>query len=380
MKIANKFLLILIVLLCQFTASAEDAMSFDGDLPVFKWVQLKSFPEMRVPIYKSEGTIGPGVLFIHGNSSSSRAFHKQIYSQFGRKYKMFFMDLPGHGLASKVDLSEAMPTLPNSELPAGFKAYQEGVPEAVGLVANDPDVQAKVVVGWSLGGHVAIKAFGLSYLPKVQGIFVYGTAPATRYSPIQASSFLKFGVTDQLGMSILPSFGLSFKLNPLKENLFTLDAKFTDPMPWYSPRMFSFYPSRGYAYMTAFFDPNGSFNRPIPDFVLQDGFERSDDRFRTSLAVMALEIDDRRKGEPTELELLERMGEQKVTLGVALGERDMFINPAYLQELKEKGYLSTLWQNEIKMIKNSGHASQLEQPEAFNKMVEEFILDVVGQN
>lgn len=375
----SKFLVFVTLLLCQFSVSANADMDFKGDLPVFKWIELSSFPGMKVPVYKSEGTMGPGVLFIHGNSSSSRAFHKQIYSDLGRKYKMFFMDMPGHGLASKVSASQPMPTLPNSNEPAGFEVYQKGVPEAVSLVANDPEVQAKIIVGWSLGGHVAIKTHGLGLLPNVKGIFVYGTAPATRYGPIETSSFLRFGLADQSGMSVLPSLGLSVKLSPFAKGLTALDAKFTDPMPWYTPRMFSFYPSRGYAYMNAFFDPNGSLNRKIPDFVLQDGFERSDDRFRTSLAVMALEVDERRKDQPNELELLKIIGSSDVILGVALGERDMFINPDYLQELKTQGYLNTLWDNEIKVIENSGHASQLEQPEAFNKMIEEFILDVVNE-
>jgi pimeloyl-ACP methyl ester carboxylesterase len=351
-------------------------MEFQGDLPVFKWIELESFPNIKIPVYKSQGTEGPGVLFIHGNSSSSRAFHKQINSDFGRRYKLFFLDLPGHGLASKVDSQVPMPNLPNSDHPAGLKEYQEGVPEAIKLVANDPDVQAKIVIGWSLGGHVALKAFDLGYLPNVKGILIYGTAPATRYSPIKEMPFKTFGLLDKLGMPLLPSLGLSFKLSPLAEGAFTLDAKLTDPMPWYASRAFSYYPSRGYAFLTAFFDPNTSFGQKIPDFVMQDAFERSDDRFRTSLAVLALEIDESLKDQPTELDILKKIASQNLTLGIALGERDLFINPKYLQELKDQGYLKTLWQDQVQIIKDTGHASQLEQPEAFNELIQAFIEDL----
>jgi pimeloyl-ACP methyl ester carboxylesterase len=355
----------------------DEALEFKGDLPVYKWIELKSYPNIKIPIYKSSGSNGPSVLFIHGNSSSSRAFHKQINSDFGRNYKLFFLDLPGHGLASKVDPKKTMPLLENSEMPAGFKEYQDGVPEAVKLVANDPEIQAKIVVGWSLGGHVAIKAQSLGYLPLVKGIFIYGTAPATRYSPIKVPSFKSYGVLDYaIGMPLLPSLGLSFKLST-NAPYFRLDSKFTDRLPWYTPSQFSYYPSRGFIYLKSFFNPNTNygFGQRIPEFVMQDGFERSDDRFRTSLAVMALELDEKRKDQPTDLDILKKLAQEKITLGVALGDNDMFINKYYLDALKNNGYLKTLWKNEIKIIKDSGHASQLEQPEVFNSMIEDFIKD-----
>ncbi len=354
---------------------ANDSLEFEGELSIYKWIELESYPDIRIPIYKSIGTKGPSVLFIHGNSSSSRAFHKQINSELGRTYKLFFLDLPGHGLASKVDLNQIMPMLENSNLPAGFKEYQDGVPEAVKQVANDPDIQAQIIVGWSLGGHVALKAHSLGYLPLVKKIFIYGTAPATRFSPIKEQSFKSYGVFDSAtGMPLLPSLGLSFKLS-VNSNFFTLNSKFTDGLPWYTPTQFSYYPNRGSIYLKSFFDPNFNygFGRDIPEFVRQDGFERSDDRFRTSLAVMALELDEKNKGLPTELDILKQLADSNVTLGVALGERDMFINLDYLKALKESGYLKTLWKNEIQIFNDSGHAPQLEQPEAFNSLIKEFI-------
>jgi pimeloyl-ACP methyl ester carboxylesterase len=71
--------------------------------------------------------------------------------------------------------------------------------------------------------------------------------------------------------------------------------------------------------------------------------------------------------------MLSELASKKITLGVALGERDMFINPDYLKALKDNGYLKTLWRNKIHIIKDSGHASQLEQPEDFNALIINFI-------
>lgn len=374
-NLLNLISICLITFSCTVNIIANDSLDFKGDLTVYKWIQLESYPNMKIPVYKSSGTNGPSVLFIHGNSSSSRAFHKQINSELGRHYKLFFLDLPGHGLASKVDTNQVMPMLQDLNLPAGFKEYQDGVPEAVKLVANDPAIQAQIVVGWSLGGHVAIKAHSLGYLPLVKSIFIYGTAPATRYSPIEEQSFKSYSVFDgATGMPLLPSLGLSFKLSA-NSNFFSLNSKFTDSLPWYTPSRFSYFPNRGYTYLKAFFDPNENygFGRDIPEFVLQDGFERSDDRFRTSLAVMALELNEQNKNLPTELDILNQLANDNITLGVGLGERDMFINPDYLAELKQKGYLKTLWNNEIQIIKDSGHAPQLEQPEAFNLLIKNFI-------
>lgn len=348
---------------------------FDQELEVFKWITLESYPNIQVPVFRSSGTQGPSILFVHGNSSSSKAFHRQMFSKFGKKHQLFFMDLPGHGLASKVSADKVMPMLEDNSNPAGFPEYQDGINEAISLVANDPDVKAEIIVGWSLGGHAAIKTYGLGLIPNVKGIFVYGTAPAIRnHSPLGSLPFKFHTLFNKfIELPLLPSLGLSLQI-ALNKNGFNLNAKFTDRLPFNTPYLYRNYPNRGSAYMRAFFSPSNSI-ADIPKFMIIDGFERSDDRFRTSLAIRGLELDTSYNG-INELESLLKIGHDKVLLGVGLGEMDEFINPDYLSELKLRGFLPTLWKDKIQVFMNSGHAVQLEQPENFNDLLISFIESV----
>ncbi len=159
------------ILIFIFTFSGfafANGNTFDYD--VFKTVSLPNFPQIQVPIYKSKGKRGPGILLVHGNSSSARSYVKQVFLLLGRTHKMFLLDLPGHGMASKVDASLPLPLQPNG-LPAGFPEYQLGLVEAVATVANDPDVSAEVFVGWSLGGDLLLLAQGAGLLPNAKGLF-----------------------------------------------------------------------------------------------------------------------------------------------------------------------------------------------------------------
>ena len=358
-------------LICSLTLKAEQSqISFDEELTAFKTVALPNFPNIKVPIYKSEGLEGPGVLFIHGNSSSSRAFYKQLDSDFGRKYKLFFMDLPGHGMASKVDPSVPMPTTEDGTWPTGFKEYQEGVLESVELVANDPEVLAEIIVGWSMGGDVAINTIGSNKLPNVKGLYIFGTAPADKNVRLKEAPFRKSSALGALGMPLLPGIGLSFEFT-LSLSLFRVDSKFTDPMPWYAPAAFDSSPSRGMSYLRAFFSPFVDYSN-LPEFILEDGFNRSDDRFRTSLAAIALQLDPERE-HINELEILRTFESRNIKIAVGAGKHDLFLNLRYLSLLHEEGYLNTLWNSEIVIFEDAGHSPQLETSEAFNASVEEFI-------
>jgi|SRR5690349_13822097 pimeloyl-ACP methyl ester carboxylesterase len=49
--------------------------------------------------YQSQGT-GRPILLVHGNSSSSRIWQKQLQGPLGSKYRLIAIDLPGHGASS----------------------------------------------------------------------------------------------------------------------------------------------------------------------------------------------------------------------------------------------------------------------------------------
>lgn len=371
-----KNFLIVFILSLGTTAFASGSGSFD--YPVFKTLTLPSYPNIQVPVYKSKGKKGPGVLLVHGNSSSSRSFVNQVFSTFGRRYKLFLLDLPGHGLASKVDSSIPFPTQPNG-LPLGFAEYQFGLIEAVSIVANDPDVQAQIYVGWSLGGDVLLLAQGAGAIPNNKGMFIFGTSPAGANPPSAQPPFIEPFVPGVPGLSILPSFGFSFQLDAASPIGFNLNGLFTNPVPAYAPAPISSAPSIGDAFVRAFFKESRRLSGNVPSFFLEDGFQRSDDRFRASLGVIALGLLPATIPLPDELQVLQSLQgdpsnpDDDIPIAVVVGKQEAFVNTQYLNDLKDGGIIPTLWRNKIIEVPRAGHAVHYERPARFNRLLERFI-------
>jgi len=77
-------------------------------------------------------------------------------------YRLICIDLPGYGESDA-------PTLP-------VKTYSfPGFADAVTEVINSLELENFIVVGWSLGGHVALEL--TSRLPQLQGLLITGTPP-----------------------------------------------------------------------------------------------------------------------------------------------------------------------------------------------------------
>ena len=53
-------------------------------------------PHGRIAAHESAGQ-GPAAVLIHGNSSSSRAFSKQLDGPLGTRFRLVAIDMPGHG-------------------------------------------------------------------------------------------------------------------------------------------------------------------------------------------------------------------------------------------------------------------------------------------
>lgn len=364
---------LLVMLFCLVPLTFASAEERDFDLPVFKEVSLPSFPNMTVPVYQSSGRRGPGVLLIHGNSSSSRSFAKQFFLGFGRTYKLFLLDLPGHGLASKVDANLPFPMQPNG-LPLGFPEYQVGLVEAVATVANDPDVMAQVFVGWSLGGDILLLTQGAGLLPNAKGLMMFGTAPAGANPPTAQPPFIGPYVPGIAGLSILASFGFSFQADATSPIGFNLNGQLVGAVPAYAPAPISNYVNKGEAYVSGFFNEDRRLNQNYPDFFLEDAFERSDDRFRSSIGVVGLGLLPPESANlPDELQVLQNLA---IPIAVLHGSEEAFVNKTYLEELQSAGYLPTLWNNQIVEVQGAGHAIHFERPIKFNNILRDFIKDL----
>lgn len=125
-----------------------------------------------IAVYQSKGK-GPAALLIHGNSSSSRSYQRQLESALGEKFRLVAMDLPGHGESSPASDSSTY-SMP-------------GYAKVVGEVAKQLNLTDAVFVGWSLGGHIALEA--TSQLPKAKGWVIFGTPPVG-FPPAMAEAFL----------------------------------------------------------------------------------------------------------------------------------------------------------------------------------------------
>jgi pimeloyl-ACP methyl ester carboxylesterase len=114
--------------------------------------------------FESAGA-GRPILLIHGNSSSSHIWQKQLQGPLGAKYRVIAIDLPGHG---------ASPPPPHPESDYSGRGYAA----AISAVARELDLRSAIVVGWSLGGHSVLNAAGS--LPMAAGLMIFGTPPIGR--------------------------------------------------------------------------------------------------------------------------------------------------------------------------------------------------------
>lgn len=117
----------------------------------------------NVKVWDSGDKKKPAVLFIHGNSASSKAFSKQFVSPLIDKYRLIALDLLGHGASDQ------------AKDPQSTYNY-EGYAHITKEVLQQMNLENPVVVGWSLGGHIGI---ALMKIYKLAGLLITGTPPST---------------------------------------------------------------------------------------------------------------------------------------------------------------------------------------------------------
>jgi pimeloyl-ACP methyl ester carboxylesterase len=117
----------------------------------------------RASIAVEEVGRGSPILFIHSGSTSRAVFAKQFESRLAEEHRLIAFDLPGHGASSDAydpTRTYVIPGLANTVL--DLIAY-------LGL----SDI---ILVGWSLGGEIAIEV--ASRFDDVRALVLSGTAPA----------------------------------------------------------------------------------------------------------------------------------------------------------------------------------------------------------
>jgi pimeloyl-ACP methyl ester carboxylesterase len=259
----------------------------------------------RIAFCRSQGR-GRAVVFVHGNSSSARTWRHVMTGRFGQRHRCLALDLPGHGHSAPA------PDPSTYSLP-GYAAVLTSFAQTTG--AGDA-----VIVGWSLGGHIAIEA--APGLPTAAGFVVFGTPPVASAS--------------QLADAFNPNPAISIGM--------TGDVT----------------PDQARAYAACFTAPGS----PIPvneftdDILATDGAARAglsasiaEGKFRDQVAVVAA------LGRP---------------LAILHGQDEQLVSLPYLQQLD----IPSLWRGSIQLIAGAGHAPHQETPSEFADLLEQFIADL----
>lgn len=258
-----------------------------------------------INVLVSDGS-GPAVLLIHGNSSSARTFTPQLNSPLGERYRLVAMDLPGHGESDNAADPQRTYNLP-------------GYAVVAAAVVKQLKLERPVVVGWSLGGHIALEMAHL--VPDAAGFMIYG-APPLAWPPAMAEAFLPN-----------PAMAAAFQ-----ETLSEAEAA---------------------AFVQAFFAPDAPL---APESFLAD-VRRTDGRARASMAASIAP-----NGYTDEVEVVAGLAQP---LAIVQGEYEQLVNPAYFAGLNAP----TLWHNAVQIIAGAGHAPHWEQPDTFNALLAALIED-----
>lgn len=181
-------------------------------------------PNGAIAVHESAGE-GPPVVLIHGNSSSSRVFSRQLDGRLGERFRLIAVDLPGHGESD------------DAKDPSAYSL--PGYARAVRAVVNAFGLHEAWFGGWSLGGHVALEM--ASDLPQARGLLIFGAPPLTS--------------GEAMSEAFLPNPAMKFIF---QESVDSIEAS---------------------AYVAAFFRPGFA---DIPPFFLDDVL-RTDGRARSSL-------------------------------------------------------------------------------------------------
>jgi pimeloyl-ACP methyl ester carboxylesterase len=256
----------------------------------------------------SENT--PTVIFIHGHLCNRGFFIHQIQSPLLAKYRLISLDLPGYG--------ESSPPA-NPEETYSFPGFTEAVSEVVRILK----LKNIVIVGWSLGGHVALEL--TSRIDGLKGLLITGTPPIE----VSADGLSRgFRIVNP---KILECFG--------KGNLSQEEAELMATICGY----------------------DGSKEK---QFIV-DAIFQSDEGAKTIYPQSIA----RGIGQ-NELEIVKKWPHP---IAVIAGQEDIGINTDYI--INEVDFRN-LWKGKVHMINGAGHAVHMEKPQEFNAILSEFLEEI----
>lgn len=252
----------------------------------------------------------PAIVFIHGNSACKEVFAKQMDGLGGEGYTLIAIDLPGHGSSHNAKHPDTAYTM-------------SGYALTVKRALNHLGVTRALIVGWSLGGHVALEMVGRAY--PVDGVLICGAPPIKPCMEDFASAFVPSDVMGVTG------------------NADATDAELD-------------------AYVEALY---ASLDQ-IPNTYFAAA-HRTDGRCRARMVEHTLAGDD-------------VVDEKIVVAGwdkpvcVVHGAQDVFVSHDFMRALTWRN----LWRGAFVDLPGVGHAPFAEAPEQFNDVLNAFFHEVFG--
>jgi pimeloyl-ACP methyl ester carboxylesterase len=248
------------------------------------------------------------IIFLHGHCTNKEFFQKQLESSLFANDRLIALDLPGYGESEPPKDPEKIYNFP------GFASI-------VAEVVNAMQLRNIVVVGWSLGGHVALELTAL--LPQLHGLLITGTPPIEISLAGLGKGF------KALDPKILECFG--------KGDLSYAEAQLLATVSGYE------------------FSKEKEF---LVDAILQ-----TDEGAKT--------IYPRSIGLGVGQDEVKIVSEWPKPIAVVAGGRDIAINNDYIiHEVKFKN----LWEGKVHVIPQGGHAVFMECPNEFNQILHRFVL------
>ncbi len=162
------------------------------------------------------------IVFIHGNSCSSRTWHAVFESDLSNKYQLITFDLPGHGKSDDAKNPHEAYTV-------------QGLVDCVVFVVTTLKLSSFIMVGHSLGGHLVIES--VNRLAGCKGIMIMGTPPVKPPLPhdmflgepeILAYNFTGMLTTDQARILARCRARTLKDVNALAEDILQTDTSFRE--------------------------------------------------------------------------------------------------------------------------------------------------------
>ncbi|MGQ3888643.1 alpha/beta fold hydrolase [Legionella sp. CNM-1927-20] len=251
------------------------------------------------------------LLFLHGHCTNKTFFHHQMNAEVFKSYHRIAIDLPGYG--------QSPPPL------APLQTYNfPGFANAIITALQSLAIEKLVIIGWSLGGHVALEM--VDKVPQLMGLLLTGTPP------------------------------FEVSLQGIQKGFKALDAKI----------------------MACFGKKNLTYTE-AQLLASVSGYDESAEKEFLVDAILATDEDARVLYPQSIIDGIGRnqcdiVATWDKPIAIVGGKNDIAINYDYVQhEITFKN----LWRNKIHFIKNAGHAVMLDKPCEFNRLILEFIHDLL---